>query len=124
MPTPTVHLISVNPEQFLRLSKLYVVEGVMTNWERKEADILAEAIGKHRKSHPNQVDDNGLLAVIEKAVDERSHTVATSPDDLRRYRALVCAICRGSKLYECDVPDGWSKNCAFIIANTTQFGPI
>jgi hypothetical protein len=96
----------------------------MSNWERKEADVLADAIGKHRRNHPHLVQDNELLAVIEKAVDECANTVATTTTDLRRYRAQVCAVCRNSKLYECDVPEGWSQNCALIFFNTTSFGAL
>jgi hypothetical protein len=123
MPTPKAPLISGSFNKF-HLLRFYEMEAVMTNWERREADILADAIGKHRRKHPHQVDDNELLAVIEKAVDECSHTIATTTDDLRRYRELVCAICRGSKLYECDVAEGWSQNCAFVTANTTLFGDL
>lgn len=96
----------------------------MSNWERKEADTLAEAIGKHRKNNPDQVDTNELLAVLQIAVDEHAITTLTTTGDLRRYRALVCAICRGAKLYDCDVEDGWSQNCAFIMTNTTSFGGL
>ena len=96
----------------------------MANWERKEADILAEAIDKYRRRHPDRVQENAQLAVVQKAVDEAANTVSTSLADLTRHRAQVCAICRRAQLYECDVPQGWSENCAFIRHNTTQFGAI
>jgi hypothetical protein len=96
----------------------------MAIWERKDAEVLADAIGKHRRSNPDQVDSNALLAAIEKAVDAHSNTVATTAEDVRRFRGQVCAICRGANLYECDVEEGWSQNCAFVITNTTSFGSL
>lgn len=96
----------------------------MANWERRDADTLAEAIGKHRRNNPHLVEDNALLAIVQKAVDESASTVNTTAGTLNRHRAVVCAICRGSRLYECDVADGWSSNCALINANATEFSPL
>ena len=96
----------------------------MPNWERRNADVLADAISKHIRSHPHMVDDNELLSIVKDAIDSAASTVLTTQVELNRHRAVVCAICRGSKLYECDVPQGWSSNCAFIFANTTEFGGL
>ena len=96
----------------------------MTQWDRRQADTLADAIGKHITRHPAQAAENAKLALIRKAVDDASHTVQTSSGDLFRHRAEVCAICRGSKLYECDVPAGWSSNCALIHSNASEFGDL
>lgn len=96
----------------------------MTLWERKAAEELADAIGKHRRSHPDQLENNALLAVVEEAVDACSNTVSTTAVEVSRHRALLCAICRGAKLYQCDVEVGWSQNCAFVISNTTSFGGL
>jgi hypothetical protein len=96
----------------------------MPNWERKNADTLADAIAKHIRSHPDMVEDNELLSIIQQAIDEAANTVSTTQSELNRQRAVVCAICRGSRLYECDVPEGWSENCAFIFVNTTEFGGL
>lgn len=96
----------------------------MPNWERKNADVLANAISKHIRSHTDMEEDNDLLAIVLEAIDDASNTVATTAGELNRHRAVVCAICRGSKLYECDVPEGWSSNCAFIFSNTTEFGGL
>lgn len=95
----------------------------MSNWERREADTLAEAISKHRKRHPDMVRENAQLAIVQKAVDEAANTVATTAGDLNRHRAQVCAICRGAGLNDCDVPQGWSYNCAFV-RNNTDFGEL
>jgi hypothetical protein len=96
----------------------------MSNWERRNADTLANAIAKHIKSHPDMVEDNALLSIIQEAVDNAANTVATTAGELNRCRAVVCAICRGSNLYECDVQEGWSSNCAFIFDNTTEFAGL
>jgi hypothetical protein len=96
----------------------------MANWERRDADTLAEAIGKHRRNNPHLEKDNALLAVIQEAVDESASTVNTTAGTLKLHRAQVCAICRGSQLYTCDVAEGWSHNCAMVFANTTEFSPL
>jgi hypothetical protein len=96
----------------------------MAHWERREADTLAEAIGKHRKNNPRLTEQNALLALIQAAVDDSASTVNTTAGTLSLHRAQVCAICRGSNLYTCDVAEGWSNNCAMIFANTTEFSPL
>jgi hypothetical protein len=96
----------------------------MPNWERRNADVLADAISKHIRTNPEMVEDNALLTIIQEAVDGASNTVTTTTGDLHRCRAAICAICRGSKLYVCDVDEDWSPNCAFIYANTTEFGGL
>lgn len=96
----------------------------MANWERRDADTLAEAIHKHRRNNPQFKEENALLAIIQQAVDESASTVNTTAGTLSRHRALVCTICRGSNLYACDVPSGWSSNCTMIYANTTEFSPL
>ena len=96
----------------------------MANWERREADTLADAIGKHRRRHPHLVEDNQLLAIVQVVIDESANTISTNSGDVQRHRAVVCAICRGSQLYACDVADGWSENCALISSNTSKFGPL
>jgi hypothetical protein len=96
----------------------------MSNWDRRNADTLADAIAKHIRNHPDMVEDNVLLAIVQQAADEAANTVTTTSGELNRQRAVVCAICRSSKLYECDLPMGWSENCAFVCANTTAFAGL
>ena len=95
----------------------------MSNWERREADTLAEAISKHRRKNPDMAHENAQLAILQKAVDEAANTVSTTAGDLHRHRTQVCAVCRGANLNDCDVPQGWSRNCAFI-RNNTDFGTL
>ncbi len=96
----------------------------MTDWDRKDADTLADAIGKHIRNHPDMGEENELLAVIRSGADNASESSSTTSEELQRYRSLVCAICRGAGLYECDADEGWSRNCQFISSNTTGFGGL
>lgn len=93
----------------------------MSNWERKDAGTLADALGKHIRSNPNLTQEYELLSAIRLSVDAASTTVNTNAVDLSRYRSAVCAICRCASLYECDAERGWSANCAFVFENTSQF---
>lgn len=95
----------------------------MSNWERREADTLADAISKHRRNNPDMVHENARLAIVQKAVDGAANTVATTAGDLHRHRTQVCAICRSSNLNDCDIPQGWSDNCAFV-RNNTDYGSL
>ena len=96
----------------------------MANWERREADTLAEAIGKHRRNNPHLVEENAKLELVQREVDLAASTVTTTAGTLGRHRAQVCAICRASQLYSCDVPSGWSDNCAMVYTNATGFSPL
>jgi len=96
----------------------------MTNWDRREADILADAIAKHCRKQPSQTLENNLLLAIRGKVNQASQTVNTTFAELSFVRSQTCAVCRQYQLYECDVPQGWSKNCEFIRVNTTEFGSL
>jgi hypothetical protein len=94
------------------------------NWERKETDTLAEAIVKHLKRNPDMAVENQLHVLVQKAVDDASTTVSTTPGELMRFQSMVCTACRAGKLYKCDVPQGWSEDCAFVCSYTTEFGQL
>ena len=96
----------------------------MSNWERKQANTLAEAVGKHINRNPGLGDANLRLMAIQKAVDQAANTVKTTEGDLNYHRSQVCTICRGCNLYACDVPHGWSENCALVYANASEFSPL
>jgi hypothetical protein len=96
----------------------------MPNWERKQTDTLAEAIGKHLRNKPGLTEANARLKEIQVAVDAAANTVATTEGDLNFHRSQVCLICRSNKLYACDVPEGWSDNCALVYANASEFSPL
>jgi hypothetical protein len=86
--------------------------------------MLADAIVKHIAHHPQREAENRKLLAIERDADAAANTVATTTGELIGLRSRVCTICRAAKLYDCDVPSGWSNRCAFIISNTTQFGEL
>jgi hypothetical protein len=96
----------------------------MSNWERRQADTLAESIGKHIVRNPGLGDSNSRLVAIQKAVDQAANTVITTAGDLHNYRSQLCSVCRSCKLYACDVPQGWSENCALVHANASEFTPL
>jgi hypothetical protein len=58
------------------------------------------------------------------SVDAAATTINTDAGELHRFRTDVCSICRNSNLYECDVAEGWSSECAFVIANASQFADL
>jgi hypothetical protein len=96
----------------------------MSNWERRQADTLAESISKHIKRNLALGDSNSRLMAIQRAVDHAANTVATTAGDLHNHRSQVCSVCRSCQLYACDVPQGWSENCALVYANASEFSPL
>ena len=96
----------------------------MSNWERRHADTLAVAISTHRKFNPGLEGINRRLADVQVDVMQAAKTVTTTAGELNCHRAKVCQICRPATLYVCDVPAGWSDNCALVSANATEFGTI
>jgi hypothetical protein len=94
------------------------------NWERRKVDALADAIGKQMRNSPQLAPANELLAAVQLAVEKAAATVNTTASDLNRHCSDVCKICRGSSLYECDVDEGWSVNCAFILVNSSRFADL
>jgi hypothetical protein len=90
----------------------------MGQWERKGAARLAGAIYSH--SAKNKISTNEYfikLEVVYKEINSASVTVSTDAQELQRLRNRVCEICRKHELYECDLPEGWSINCALLNAN-------
>ncbi len=96
----------------------------MANWERRRADTLAAAILNHRKRFPGQGCSNQRLQDVHIVVARAARTQLTTADDLKDHRARVCDICRGFTLYACDVPQGWSDNCALVCANAPECGVL
>jgi hypothetical protein len=96
----------------------------MTNWARKEFATLAEAIAIHRETFAGPSAVNEVLSHIQQDAAAAATMAGVKEADLSRCRASLCAVCRATKLYECDVPSGWSFSCAFLHSNTTFFGSI
>ena len=96
----------------------------MTHWDRREAGILADALAGHCKTSPQAPAENALLVDIRNKAVKASQTVTTTFADLNHLRARVCSVCRGVKLYSCDVPHGWSGNCGLLASQTKPGGPV
>jgi hypothetical protein len=96
----------------------------MTHWARKATDTLAEALNRHIRDNPELTEENRQLQAIYLSVQRASGTIATTEGELQRFRASVCEVCRRHEMYECDVPSGWSENCALVFNNTTYFGDL
>lgn len=92
----------------------------MAHWERRRADTLAAALLTHRKKYPGQGFVSQRLEDVQVVVAQAARTIATTADELHAHRAQVCEICRGFVLYACDVPRGWSDNCALVNANISE----
>jgi hypothetical protein len=88
-------------------------------WERKNLFNLAYAISNHLNKNEN--DERAYyesIQTIEKGISIGSLNISNPEPQLRSARLQVCEICRKYELYKCDVPEGWSSNCAFLKANT------
>lgn len=90
----------------------------MSNWTQKDLDSLAAALEAHLTANPWS-DQHGYLLIDAR---KRAHVESQHPhtDDriLNELRSMVCSVCRQHRLYECDLPEGWSPNCALIKKNT------
>lgn len=87
-------------------------------WDRKEAVALADAISHRRMTCSENIEQNQLFACIGKDVATASQTDMTDAGRLERLRLRVCELCRANKMYDCDVPQGWTSRCSFLKANT------
>ncbi len=96
----------------------------MASWDSREIENLEMAIAKHRRDNPQEGECDLLLAAVQHAAEAVLDLVSVPEDALNQQRTQLCALCRGFTLYDCDVAKGWSKNCTFIFANTTEFGSL
>jgi hypothetical protein len=96
----------------------------MTNWDRREAGLLADAIGKHCQKHPDQVGDDNWLMVIRIAADNASTTIDTSGADIAILRSQICSICLRLKLYDCNAPTERLRDCELVRANASEFAAL
>lgn len=89
----------------------------MSEWHRRNLLDLADAV---RRCHGRVEDDfplkQRLAAVLDHANIASKH-VDTNAVSVLRVKMQLCAVCRGEALYECDVIEGWSDNCALMKAN-------
>jgi hypothetical protein len=88
----------------------------MADWSRKNAGKLSEALHNHGRGAQGQ--HGALLISLADQVrdaEKRQHIDANS---LGQFRSSACKLCREHRLYECDVPCGWSYSCKLIQSNT------
>lgn len=89
----------------------------MTDWTRKNLDTLSEALTVHLSSGHSTESYAYILIDASKLAHKGAKEFQQSEHRLDVIRASVCAVCRLHKLYECDVPFGWSPNCALLKKN-------
>lgn len=87
----------------------------MADWDRKNLNTLHGAIN-------NSVSAIGVLDMRKVQLigikNQFSMSLGNEAKTLRKCRVDLCEVCRGNKMYECDVKEGWSPTCAFIKANS------
>ena len=86
----------------------------MTYWTQKELDALAAALQAHLSLAPWNDKSSYLLVDARKRAHAASELPLPCERTLSETRATVCRVCRDERLYKCDVPVGWSMNCALL----------
>jgi hypothetical protein len=66
---------------------------ITTQWSEQHGYLLVDARNRANAAREN-------IHIAEKTLHD--------------IRANVCRVCRQYQLYECDVPAGWSINCALL----------
>lgn len=89
----------------------------MTDWARKRLDTLSEALTVYLSSGHSTEPYAYLLIDARKKAHRCSTVFQPNEGQLDLARASVCKVCREHRMYECDVPFGWSPNCAFLREN-------
>jgi hypothetical protein len=89
----------------------------ISDWNRKNANTLLDGLLRHFKRTDGEVVQIARLASVRADLELASKSVRTDSVKLSQYRSAVCKECREHSLYACDVPSGWSSNCAFIAEN-------
>ena len=83
----------------------------MSQWDRKSLDELLWAVRKELQAiGPRHENISRLFAVsvlIVKSLDKPVENLASC-------RRAMCEFCRSDGFHECDIPEGWSANCAFL----------
>ena len=64
-----------------------------------------------------------MVVELEKVYELASKSakcVLGASENLESVRRQLCATCRKNTLYDCDVQEGWSTNCAFMRHNADR----
>ena len=93
----------------------------MSDWDRKQLLVTADAI----KHCIDAVDlpKTAMVVELEKVYDlanKSAKCVVDASENLESVRRQLCATFRKNTLYECDVQEGWSTNCAFMRHNADR----
>lgn len=93
----------------------------MSDWDRKQLLAMADAIKNciGAVDMPKTVIAQELEKVYELA-NKSSKSVLDASANLESVRRQLCATCRKNTLYDCDVQEGWSTNCAFMRHNADR----
>jgi hypothetical protein len=66
----------------------------------------------------------GRRGIELRSIEEQAETSILALE-VADARAVTCKACRENQWYECDVPDGWSPNCALLRSHqVTGFGEL
>lgn len=96
----------------------------MLQWEIREAEVMVQALAMHCRDNPDDLEVNLQLLDLQDTAEAAIAEEAPATTDLAALRTQLCALCRGNRLYACDVATGWSGNCTFVFANTTEFSSL
>ena len=89
----------------------------MGEWDRKKLLSISYAVRQCQSTHAVTFRVRQRLASVIDHANIASRHIDTSTDHVNRVKTQLCAVCRGEALYECDVVEGWSENCALLSAN-------
>jgi len=83
----------------------------MSQWDRKNLDELLWAVRKEQEElgprHENISRLFDVSVLIVTGLDEPEAGLAAG-------RNAMCEFCRNDGFHVCDIPEGWSFNCAFL----------
>ena len=93
----------------------------MSDWDRRQLLAMTDAI----KHCIDAVDmpKTAMVVELEKVYELASKSakcVLGASENLESVRRQLCATCRKNTLYDCDVQEGWSTNCAFMRHNADR----
>jgi len=89
----------------------------MSVWDHKAAHELACAVEKHIHRSSAEPQAGHILMGVYSAAKKASKTAETNPVSLMHIWSSLCFACRRDKLYQCDVSEGKSEHCSFLLHN-------
>jgi hypothetical protein len=95
--------------------------GETMHWDRKFFGTIANALSNHLKKTGKNTQRGYVLLEIHETAMKYSKYHRADSCILDQLKLALCSECRLSQLYECDVPVGWSHNCALLQHNECDF---